>query len=71
MARYFIDYQIEITGPMGNYRPSSMIDFIEGREVELESIWGEPLRRAKAAGVETPFTDKLYEDLLRTVSKTH
>jgi 2-dehydropantoate 2-reductase len=67
----FIDNQIEITGPMGNYRPSSMIDFMEGREVELESIWGEPLRRAKAAGVETPFTDKLYEDLLRTVSKTH
>ena len=48
-----------------------MIDFMEGREVELESIWGEPLRRAKAAGVETPLTDKLYEDLLRTVSKTH
>ena len=67
----FIDNQIEITGPMGNYRPSSMIDFMEGREVELESIWGEPLRRAKAAGVETPLTDTLYEDLLRTVSKTH
>lgn len=67
----FIDDQIEITGPMGNYRPSSMIDFMEGREVELESIWGEPLRRAKAAGVETPLTDTLYEDLLRTVSKTH
>lgn len=67
----FIDYQIEITGPMGNYRPSSMIDFMEGREVELESIWGEPLRRAKAAGVEAPLTDTLYEDLLRTVSKTH
>ena len=67
----FIDDQIEITGPMGNYRPSSMIDFMEGREVELESIWGEPLRRAKATRVETPLTDKLYEDLLRTVSKTH
>ncbi|HBE96414.1 MAG TPA: 2-dehydropantoate 2-reductase [Verrucomicrobiales bacterium] len=67
----FIDDQIEITGPMGSYRPSSMIDFMEGREVELESIWGEPLRRAKAAGVETPLTDTLYEELLRTVSKTH
>ena len=67
----FIDDQIEITGPMGAYRPSSMIDFMEGREVELESIWGEPMRRAKVAGVETPLTDTLYEDLLRTVSKTH
>jgi len=67
----FIDYQIEITGPMGDYRPSSMIDFVEGREVELESIWGEPLRRAKANGVETPLFDALYDDLLAAVSKTH
>jgi 2-dehydropantoate 2-reductase len=28
-----------------------MIDFLEGREVEFDAIWGEPLRRAQAAGV--------------------
>jgi len=38
----FIDHQIERTFPMGPYRPSSMIDFVEGRPVELEAIWKLP-----------------------------
>ena len=38
---------------MGHYPPSTMIDFIEGRELELGPIWEEPLRRAKEAGVAT------------------
>lgn len=54
-----IDFQIERTRPMGPYRTSSMIDFIEGREVEVDSIWREPLRRALAAGVEMPHTARL------------
>lgn len=44
------DFQFQRTPPMGPYRPSSMIDFVEGREVEVEAIWGEPCRQAKAAG---------------------
>ena len=39
---------------MGPYRTSSMIDFTEGREVEVDAIWREPLHRAQAAGVEMP-----------------
>lgn len=49
-----IDSNIERTRPMGPYRTSSMIDFTEGREVELEPIWEEPLRRAIQAGVPMP-----------------
>jgi 2-dehydropantoate 2-reductase len=49
-----IDFNIERTRPMGPYRTSSMIDFVEGREVEVAPIWEEPLRRARAAGVEMP-----------------
>ena len=56
-----IDFNIERTRPMGPYRPSSMIDYVEGREVEFDSIWGEPLRRAKAAGVEVPHMERLAE----------
>ena len=41
---------IERTRTMTQYRPSSLIDFEEGREVEIEPIWGEPLRQAEAAG---------------------
>jgi 2-dehydropantoate 2-reductase len=49
-----IDDNIDRTRPMGPYRTSSMIDFTEGREVEVDSIWREPLRRAEAAGVPMP-----------------
>ncbi|MBD5779387.1 2-dehydropantoate 2-reductase [Pelagicoccus sp. NFK12] len=61
----FEDYQIKITRPMEGYRPSSMIDFVEGRPVEVEAIWGEPLRQAKAAGVATPKLEMLYALLKR------
>jgi 2-dehydropantoate 2-reductase len=54
-----IDYNVERTRPMGPYRPSTMIDYLEGREVELETIWEEPLRRGKAAGVEMPAMERL------------
>jgi 2-dehydropantoate 2-reductase len=49
-----IDFNVERTRPMGAYRTSSMIDYVEGREVEVGPIWREPLRRGLAAGVEMP-----------------
>jgi 2-dehydropantoate 2-reductase len=54
-----IDFNVERTRPMGPYRPSSMIDFVEGREIEFDAIWGEPLSRALAAGVEMPRLTRL------------
>lgn len=54
-----IESNVRRTRPMGPYRPSSMIDFVEGREVEFEAIWGEPLRRARAAGVDVPHLENL------------
>lgn len=56
-----IDFNIERTRPMGPYRPSSMIDFVEGREVEVGPIWEEPLRRAREAGVAMPHLERLLE----------
>ncbi len=56
-----IDFNIERTRPMGPYRTSSMIDFVEGREVEVGPIWREPLRRALAAGVPMPHLARLVE----------
>ena len=58
-----INFNIERTRPMGPYRTSSMIDFVEGREVEVAPIWEEPLRRATDAGVAMPHT----ADLLRRI----
>jgi 2-dehydropantoate 2-reductase len=60
----FIAKQFEVTPPMGAYQPSSLVDFLAGREVEVESIWGEPLRRARAAGVDMPHLAGLYARLL-------
>ncbi len=54
-----IDFNIDRTRPMGPYRTSSMIDFVEGREVEVAPIWEEPLRRAIGAGVAMPHTTEL------------
>jgi len=55
-----IERLIRETRSMGSYRPSSLVDFVDGKPVELESIWGEPLRRAMNAGVELPKLETLY-----------
>jgi 2-dehydropantoate 2-reductase len=54
---------IERTRTMAQYRPSSLIDYQEGREVELEPIWGEPLRQAVEAQLFMPHVAALYEQL--------
>ena len=55
-----IDRLIKETHSMGSYRPSSLVDFLESKPFELESIWGEPLRRAMISGVELPKLETLY-----------
>jgi 2-dehydropantoate 2-reductase len=61
----FIRQQLDHTAAMGPYRPSSLIDWQEGRAVEVEAIWGEPLRRARGAGAAMPHLERLYADLRR------
>lgn len=58
-----IKRQFVVTVGMGPYRPSSLIDFVAGRDVEVEGIWGEPLRRGVAAGVKMPETAKLVAEI--------
>lgn len=60
---------IERTRPMGPYRTSSMIDFVEGREVEAGPIWREPLRRASEAGVSMPHLEMLLRRIEKRVSE--
>lgn len=66
----FLEHQIEITVPMGAYQPSSLIDYLDGREVEIEAIWGEPLRRARSLGVATPRLAELYDTLRNCCART-
>jgi len=59
----FLRRQMEVTYPMGAYKPSSLVDYLAGREVEVEAIWGEPARRARATGVVLPKLEELYHQL--------
>lgn len=65
----FAEEQINRTYNMGAYKPSSLIDYAEGREVEVESIWGEPYRRGIRAGGEMPRLEMLYFLLKRLTSR--
>ena len=65
----FIQAQIDVTPGMGAYRPSSLVDFLAGRDVEIEPIWGEPLRRAGAAGLSLPRLSSLYAELKRRTTR--
>jgi len=58
-----IDRQLKVTAGMGAYRPSSLIDYLEGREVEVAGLWGEPLRRGQAAGVSMPELSRLKTEI--------
>ena len=45
---------------MGAFKPSTLLDWQAGKPLEVEAIWGEPLRRARAAGSDMPRTDMLH-----------
>jgi 2-dehydropantoate 2-reductase len=62
----FLEHQFKVTREMDAYKPSSLIDFLAGRPVEVDAIWGYPLRRALAAGVPMPELTKLHAKLLAT-----
>ena len=49
-----VDEQIERTRIMGDYKASTLIDFERGQPLELETMFLEPLRRARAARVPVP-----------------
>jgi 2-dehydropantoate 2-reductase len=63
IADDFLRSQIELTRGM-RYKPSTMLDWQAGRPLELEPIWGEPLRRARRLGVPAPELERLHAELL-------
>lgn len=69
LSNSLIDHNIKETKSMGPYRPSSMIDFMEGRPVEVEAIWGNPVRVGRSVGVEIPRMEALY-DSIKSLSST-
>jgi 2-dehydropantoate 2-reductase len=65
----FVPKMLNMTRQMDHYRPSMLLDRLEGRQLELEAIYAIPLLRARAAGVATPLIEMLYTllDLGETV----
>jgi 2-dehydropantoate 2-reductase len=49
-----VERMFKLTDSMGPYKPSTLIDFLEGRPMEVEAMFGEPLKRADSLGVSTP-----------------
>ena len=59
------DEQIEKTRVMGAYKPSTLVDFLRGQPVELQTLFLEPLCRADGRGVAVPQLSALCEILAR------
>ncbi len=61
----FVESNIHGTLEMDAYQPSSLVDFLAGNAVEVEAIWGEPLRMALVNKVPVPALESLYFEICR------
>ncbi|QDV64781.1 putative 2-dehydropantoate 2-reductase [Crateriforma conspicua] len=63
IAEDAIGTTIEHTRKMVPYDSSMRLDFLNGRPMEVEAIFGNPLRAAQAAGFDAPRIEMLYRQL--------
>jgi 2-dehydropantoate 2-reductase len=54
-----VEEKMGLTRDMGPYKPSTLLDYERGQPLELDSMFFEPLRRAKAAGADVPLMSRL------------
>lgn len=59
----FIKKMVTDTQKMKPYAPSMKLDYDQGKPLEIEAIYGAPIRAARAKGVAMPETEKLYQQL--------
>ena len=59
----FIEQMLRDTDQMVAYKPSMMLDFEQGRAMEIEAIHGNALRAARSRGVDLPRLEMLYWQL--------
>ncbi len=58
-----VQQQMERTGRMGEFIPSSAVDYNLGRPVEYQAIWGSTLERAHEVAAPVPVWEKLAADI--------
>lgn len=59
----FVDWVIDHTDEMVPYDSSMRLDYLHGRPIEVEAIYGNALRAALRRGVESPIVSTLYRQL--------
>jgi 2-dehydropantoate 2-reductase len=59
----YIEKMLTDTAKMKPYKTSMMLDYEAGRPLEVEYIYGNPLRSAQAAGMKSPLIETLYRQL--------
>ena len=63
IPRDFVQLMLDSTAVMTPYLTSMKLDFDNRRPLEVESIYGNPIRAAQARGVAMPKTEVLYQQL--------
>jgi 2-dehydropantoate 2-reductase len=56
----FAEKLVNFSMGLGDYKPSMLIDRLEGRPLELEAIFGKPLTAGKSKGVDMPRVETLF-----------
>ena len=65
------DHLLNLTRSMGAYKASTLLDFERGQPMELESLFLEPLRRARAGGIPVPRLESLCQVLRQLDEARH
>lgn len=63
ISNSFVEKMRDYTVKTKPYRTSMKIDYDEMRSLEIETMFGNPLRAAQAAGVNLPKISMLYQQL--------
>ncbi len=66
----FIQDMVAATAQMQPYRTSMKLDYDAGRPLEVEAIFGRPLRLAQAAGLKVEYLEMIYRQLKFLDSRT-
>jgi len=61
----FVTIMLTATEAMASYKPSMKLDHERGQPLEIDAIYGAPLRAARASGVACPLLEELYAELQR------
>jgi 2-dehydropantoate 2-reductase len=59
----FVQKMLDMTLAMKPYRASMKVDFDDHRPMEVEAIYGNPLRAAQQSGARMPLVETLYRQL--------